>query len=392
MAEPTPVTLTLDPLPRNVERPKGNVARWTERKWKWEEGSLLGAAEVAAHLGISRQRISQLKADDPTFPPSGITSFRTPLWRRAAIQAWAAMHRPAKVEAGGRFFGEAAALLLQAEQAARDAGHWWLEAGHLWAVACDAAAGEQVARTLSSMGIVRAEVTAYLELLKGTDTRPRHTLGMNPRFQGFLVAADKRAEKAGRDRVSMFDMLLAFLDAPPQPSPYGRKQLGENFLNYVGRRGLDVDELRRRLLALEADPSLAATFDSRTLRRARPRTARKLMPGVALASNPLGHDPRTRTTWGSVFGRTRDGRSLVLNGEQWFFATDGDGFYVRSADGRPVGYRWRIRPKPRKRPTNGFLEVLPIPPVELADWPDRRFGPEDEKPEARGPKKGHARR
>lgn len=374
------MSLTLDPPPRNVERPKGNVPRWTERQWKLAEGSLLGAAEVAAHLGISRQRISQLKTDDPTFPPPGITSFRTPLWRRAAIQAWAAMHRPAKLEAGGRFVGEAAMLLLAAEQAARDAEHWWVEAGHVWAVACDGAAGEPVARTLETMGIVRAEARAYLAMLRGTDTRQRHTLGMTPRFQDFLVAADKRATAAERNCVSALDVLLAFVDARPQPDPYGRKHLGENFLDSLSRRGFDVDELRRRLLAVEADSALAATFPRRPLRRSRRRTPRQLMPGVELARNPLGHDPRTRKPWGSAFGRTRDERSLVLNGEQWFFAIDGDGFFVRSADGRPVGYRWRIRPKPRKRPTNGFLEVLPIPPVELADWPDRRFGSEDEKP------------
>ena len=59
---------------------------------------------------------------------------------------------------------------------------------------------------------------------------------------------------------------------------------------------------------------------------------------------------------------------------------DGDGFYVRSSDGRPIGYRFRMEPPPRVRsgqrwvrPVNGFMEILPMPPVEMADWPDRQF-------------------
>jgi hypothetical protein len=101
--------------------------------------------------------------------------------------------------------------------------------------------------------------------------------------------------------------------------------------------------------------------------------------GLVLAPNPLGHDPWTRMPWGAAFARTRDGHHLRVDGAAWFFKVDGDGFFVRAADGRPVGYRYRVEPPPRLRrgqhfikPVNGFLEVLPMPPVEMADWPDRR--------------------
>jgi hypothetical protein len=34
----------------------------------------------------------------------------------------------------------------------------------------------------------------------------------------------------------------------------------------------------------------------------------------------------------------------------------------------------RIRRGQRSiRPVNGFMEILPMPPVEMADWPDRQF-------------------
>jgi len=68
----------------------------------------------------------------------------------------------------------------------------------------------------------------------------------------------------------------------------------------------------------------------------------------------------------------------------WFFTADGGGFYVRAADGRPVDHRYRIDPPPRLRqgkryvkPVNGFMEILPRPPVEMADWPDRRLEADD---------------
>jgi hypothetical protein len=105
---------------------------------------------------------------------------------------------------------------------------------------------------------------------------------------------------------------------------------------------------------------------------------------MVLAKNPLGHDPWTRFPWGAVFARTRDEQHLKVDGEVWFFKIDGDGFILKSVDGHPIGYRYRMDPPPRPRrgqrsikPVNGFMEILPMPPVEMADWPDRQFGIED---------------
>jgi hypothetical protein len=368
--------MVVDTFP-NVERPKGNRARWAEKKLGLREGSLLNSTEVARHLGVTRQRVSQLKRHDPTFPRAGIGGFGADLWRRAGIEAWAAMHRPTRPVAGGRFTGEAARLLLAADRGAVDADHHFVEAGHVWAAACSGAAGEPLALTLASVGIVPAEVATYLKTMRGTGTRTFRKRSMTPHLQNFLVAADHRAASDGRSSVTAIDVLLAFVEAPPRPDDAGRKRPDENFLDLLDRRGLDISELRRRLLAVEADPASASAFEPRTLRRLRRGRSGSLMAGVELMRNGLGHDPKTRFPWGAAFGRTRDGRSLVIDGEQWFFSIDGDGYFIRASDGRPVGYRWRIRPKPRKRPVNGFNEVLPMPPVELDDWPDRRFGGDD---------------
>jgi predicted DNA-binding transcriptional regulator AlpA len=50
---------------------------------------LLGLTEVAALVGISRQRILQLIKSDPDFPASAETMARGRVWRQADIVEWA---------------------------------------------------------------------------------------------------------------------------------------------------------------------------------------------------------------------------------------------------------------------------------------------------------------
>ena len=50
---------------------------------------LLGLTEVAALVGISRQRILQLIETDPDFPPPAETLARGRVWRRVDIVEWA---------------------------------------------------------------------------------------------------------------------------------------------------------------------------------------------------------------------------------------------------------------------------------------------------------------
>ena len=338
-------------------------------------GSVLGAADVAELLGVTRQRVSQLRTD-PTFPRTGICYGRVGLWHRAGIECWVAAHRPGRPEAGGRFGGEVGALLLAAEQTARRLGLHWIDSGLFWWVVANGEAGTALGGTVESMGITPADIEIELQRMRGTDDRPRRTCRMNPHMQGFLASADRLAEKERRRRVRTVDVLLAFVDAKPQKDDAGRPRPSDHLLDMFERRGLDIAELRRRLVAASADPDRVVTFEPRRLKTLRRRTRRK-PPGLDLAPNPLGHDPRTRHPWGAAFARTRDGRHLKVDGEVWFFKIDGDGFYVRAVDGRPVGYRYRIEPKPRLRPVNGSTEILPMPPVEMADWPERRFGVDD---------------
>jgi hypothetical protein len=329
---------------------------------------------------VTRQRVSQLKKD-PTFPRSGFHGWGASVWEAAGIECWAAAHRPDQTDAAGRFAGEAGALLLAAEVEAQVARVNFVDTAAIWYAVARSASGEALARALGSMGITADEMEAYYR--SRASAQRGSSCRMTPHLQSFLAAADRQAAVDGRRTVRPVDILLAFIDAPWERHALQRKATSpDNTLHMFHTRGVDPVELRRRLVAADTDPTVVSAFEQRKLRK--PRSRARKRPDFEMAPNPLGHDPWTRHPWGAAFARTRDGRHLKVDGEVWFFTIDGDGFYVRAADGRPVGYRYRMEPPPRLRkgqryvkPVNGFTEVLPMPPVEMADWPDRRFESDD---------------
>ena len=338
-------------------------------------GSLLSTADIAALLGVTRQRVSQLKKD-PTFPREYTGYGGARLWQRAGIQCWAAAHRGDGKRVGGRFVGEAARLLLAAEAHARELGVWWVDSLVIWLAVAHGEAGEAVRKAVVSMSMTTAEIEAVIRRWKPSDERPKRTCRMNPHLQARLAAVERTAEREGH-AVRTIDILLAFIDEPPLHAPGHRRQPADHALASFRSRGLDIRELRRRLVAAHDDPTVR--FRTRKLR---PEPVRDVPrpDWLILAPNPLGHDPWERRPWGAAFARTRDGRHLEVDGDLWFFKIDGDGFYVLAEDGRPVGYRYRkLTKKPKRipKPLNGFMEILPMPPVEMADWPDHRFGRED---------------
>ncbi len=55
---------------------------------------LMGAAEIGKRLGVSRQRVSQLAAADPTFPKPVAELAAGRVWETADIERWIAEYRP----------------------------------------------------------------------------------------------------------------------------------------------------------------------------------------------------------------------------------------------------------------------------------------------------------
>ena len=358
----------------SVRTPPGSIASTYARQSGLAEGQIVGAREVAAMLGVTRQRVGQIIRDDRTFPVSVTAISGGRLWYTPGIEIWIAAHRPgAASHATSRFGDEAAEILRAAEAAARSRGDGYVGNLHFRLVIAEAVPPSLVRDVFWSLGVDRAELLRATGLSGGRVGERSQARRMNPHVQHLLVRASVDAEANGRD-VTSLDMAIAFIDGDERY----RRHRSDPLLDYVERRGLDVGELRRRLEAVRADPGSIATFEPRALTKRRPAFRRPRLPkGLAFAPNPLGHDPSTLSS-GAAFAVRRDGRTLVIDGEQWFFRIDGDGFYVRTPDGHPVGYRYRVDPPPRRgrgnpRPVNGFIEVLPMPPDDVAHWPDGRF-------------------
>jgi hypothetical protein len=337
------------------------------------EDRIVGSREIGGLFGVTRQRVGQIRRSDPSFPRPVTSLSGGPLWYRAGIEAWASIHRPGTV-ASGRFGAAAIRILEAAESAARNRGHKWLSDFHLWLAFIEVGPSDgPVMRVFATMGFDHSSAVAAIPQFAMGGVGPSLAQPMNPAVQQVLETAAGRAAAGDRD-VTEADIAVGLLD-------HDRVRDGrhaDGLLDHVGRRGLDIAELRRRLDVVAVAPSSIGGFEIRTLsaRRVRPRPSPR--PTVPVARNPLGRDPWAGG-FGAVFGRRKDGRSLVVDGEQWFFRIDADGFYIRTSDGRPVGYRYRIDPPPRPedgnpQPVNGFVEALPMPPDDVADWPHRRFG------------------
>ncbi len=71
---------------------------------------LVGLTEIAAMLGVSRQRASQIVRDYDDFPAPVAELASGRIWETAAVEAWAAAHpvRPPGRPAGDRPGGEQA--------------------------------------------------------------------------------------------------------------------------------------------------------------------------------------------------------------------------------------------------------------------------------------------
>jgi predicted DNA-binding transcriptional regulator AlpA len=127
---------------------------------------LLGVAEIAAMLGLSRQRVNQLiQADD--FPPPEAELSAGRIWSRAAVETWVAAHPGRATAAGGdpmfgRFSPEARAVVIRAQEEARTLRHDYIGTEHvLLALLSDAAPSTR--RGFAALGVERADIVADVE-------------------------------------------------------------------------------------------------------------------------------------------------------------------------------------------------------------------------------------
>jgi len=338
----------------------------------------LATTDVARLLGISRQRVGQLAATDPTFPNGGGWRHGGRLWHRAGIEAWAAEFRPGRVDPNP-MAGVVLRLVRHARLESRRLGWFLLDLPFFWLGFWDAVEDRRVADVLETLGIGREDIARTLKRQFVTRGRPLPPT-MSPRFQMELETALRRAREHGRPAPSEFDVAITRVEAelrgianarPRSETNWFGDRQGDPILVALEERGLAPVELRERLEWVEVSPRSIETFPRLSL-KPMPRRRRRARPRPPwlpeLARNPLGHDPWELGGFGSVFFMTPDGRMYKVDGYQWFFHIDADGYPVRTREGRPVGYRWQVDPPAKDMVRE--LEVLPMPPDPVGNWPD----------------------
>jgi hypothetical protein len=342
------------------------------------KGRHVATADVARLLGISRQRVGQLFAKDATFPRPVTCRHGGPIWYRAGIEVWAAEFRPGRIQEPNPMAGVITTLVHHARTRSDELGFRLVVTEMFWLGFWEPELSGQVAAVLGSIGVSRDDVAATLKHRYATGRSYAPT--MSPKVQRDLEAMSRRAREAGRSEPTEFDVAIVLVDGELRGISEGRPRSetnwfggrqGDGLLMALEQRGLDPVELRDRLRWVEVSPASIDTFERLTLKppRRRRRRSRPRPPWLPeLAKNPLGHDPWERPGWGSVFFMTPDGRQYKVDGYQWFFHVDADGFPVRTVDGRPVGYRWQVDP-PAKDKVRDY-EVLPMPPDPVGNWPD----------------------
>jgi predicted DNA-binding transcriptional regulator AlpA len=126
---------------------------------------LLGVAEIAAMLGLTRQRVNQL-IQTAGFPAPEAELSAGRIWTREAIEAWVASQPDRANEAGPAMFGAftpaARAVVIRAQEESRSLRHSYVGTEHLLlAVLSDAA--PVVRQRLASIGVERAGILADVE-------------------------------------------------------------------------------------------------------------------------------------------------------------------------------------------------------------------------------------
>jgi predicted DNA-binding transcriptional regulator AlpA len=217
---------------------------------------LLGVAEIAALLGVTRQRVHQLIAESSDFPDPEAELAGGRIWSRSAVAAWLATHPERVLEDRAqrstfdRFSDAARKVVICAQQEARRLGHTWLGTEHLL-LGLWSAESADVAAALAAIGVERPGAESDIRAeLPSEGPVPEGPAPMTPRAVGVLKAAVHRVDAEGSPVVEPRHIALALTESGG---------VGGDVL--AGRSGRSGGELTE---------SLAAAIDAE---RARPPVA-----------------------------------------------------------------------------------------------------------------------
>lgn len=176
---------------------------------------LLGVAEVAALLGVSRQRVDQLAAAHPDFPQPEAELAAGRIWSRAAIEGWSAAQGPRRPgrrsELLDRLTDRARRALALAQEEARTLNHNYLGCEHLVLGLTREPEG-LASRALAGfdLGVEKARST-LAEILAPGPASPGSELTFTPRLRRAFREAEASALELSHNYLGTEHLLLGVL-------------------------------------------------------------------------------------------------------------------------------------------------------------------------------------
>jgi len=201
---------------------------------------LVGVAEVAEMLGVSRQRVNQLVSDSPDFPPPESELSAGRVWLRESIEAWIATNashqrsgasEEAVARMSERFSPDTRkAIALAGEEASR-AGSEAIEPEHLLAGLVRLGEAGPVGQVVSALNIDLADIR---QVFAGSEreelhpSRPQQRVGrFSRRTATVLEHAFRHAYFRSQNKLTSVHVLLALLSVTPEVFEALGIELGE---------------------------------------------------------------------------------------------------------------------------------------------------------------------
>jgi predicted DNA-binding transcriptional regulator AlpA len=245
---------------------------------------LVGMAEIAEMLGVSRQRVSQLIETYEDFPKPEVELTGGRVWSRTAIESWIASHPergPGRPEEGvqkkgffgrkftglfTRFTDRARSAVVKAQEEARLLNHNYIGTEHL--LLGLVAIGEGLAyQVLAIEGITLDTLRGDVKEMIGVgSTTPEGRIPFTPRAKKVLEIALREALALQHNYIGTEHVLLSLI----------REKDGVAW-KALERHGLENDQARQAVLDVmrgygpaaaalkaQADPSTSCSFCGKT--------------------------------------------------------------------------------------------------------------------------------
>ena len=288
------------------------------------DAQLVTAAEAARILGVTRGRVVEL-ASAVGFPAAAAGRGRPSRMRAAAHPDRGPRHPGLELPPAGTKSRQVWKLVDLAAEEATALHHHWIDEDHLVLAMLRSDCPGAAPAVLASFGVTATPLREAFVASMGDPYEPHHRgVTLPPAAQLVLERAKLEAFALADAEVSSEHVLLALT---------GR---WEGFAaGWLQRRGVEAAAVRQRVADLTegAEPPEPAPLpaDEPPL-----PTEWDPAPGLELAPNPDGMDPRRRRPWGSAVFADADGRTFRQGNALRQYFIDRDGHPVLTADGRPV--------------------------------------------------------